>query len=180
MNLTEGSGLFSPFAYADTGLWEKMFFVRLLLGLGEPARMLGDGSDREMPRGNLPPLPTLSSRVNHTEPKGSQGSAGKGKTICSGALESDTRHARLVGVFSSNQHQVDLILRDTKKSRLSTGSGHQTRPALHLAPAPSLAILKPLWHQGAWTTVLDPAVSLCLHASARGSRQQKFCFPFQS
>lgn len=159
---------------------KRCFSVCLLLGLGEPARMLGDGSDREMPRGNLPPLPTLSPRVNHAEPKGSQGSAGKGKTICSGALESDTRHAGLVGFFSSNQHQVDLLLRDTKKSRLSTGSSHRTHPALHLAPAPSLAILKPMWYQGAWTAVPDPAVSLRLHASARGSRQQKFCSPFQS
>ena len=114
---------------------KRRFSVCLLLGLGEPARMLGDGSDSEMPRGNLPPLPTLSPRVNHAEPKGSQGSAGKGKTICSGALESDTRHAGLVGFFSSNQHQVDFTLRDTKKSRLSTGSGHGTRPALHLAPS---------------------------------------------
>ena len=159
---------------------KRCFSVCFLLGLGEPARMLRDGSDSEVPRGNLPPLPTLSPRVNHAEPKGSQGSAGKGKTICSGALESDTRHAGLLGFFSSNQHQVDLILRDAKKSRLSTGSCHQTCPSLHLAPAPSLAILKPMWPQGAWTTFLDPAVSLRLHASARGSRQQKFCFPFKS
>lgn len=83
-----------------------------------------------------------------------------------------------MGFFNSNQHQVDLILRDAKKSRLCTGSCHQTCPSLHLAPAPSLAILKPLWPQGAWTTFLDPAVSLrsLLQLGAAGSRN--FVFPF--
>ena len=58
-----------------------MLFCLPPAGLGGPAGKLGDGSDSEVPRGNLPPLPALSPQANHAEPKGSQGLAGKGKTI---------------------------------------------------------------------------------------------------
>lgn len=141
--------------------------------------MLGDGSDSKVPRENLPPFPALSPWVNHAEPKGSQGSAGKGKTICSGALESDAQHAGLVGFFSFNQHQVDLILRDADKSRISTGSSHQTPLALPWSrpfPCPPEGRLAPGW----WTTAPDPVIGIRLHAATGGSGRQQCCFPFQS
>lgn len=92
-------------------------------------------------------FPVLSPWANHAELKSSQGLAWKGKTICSGALESDIQHAGLAGFFSFNQHQVDHILRDTNESRISTGSSSQTPLlsswSLPIPPCPPEGCLSP-------------------------------------
>lgn len=127
------------------------------------------------------PFPALSPWANHAELNSSQESAWKGKTICSGALESDTQHAGLVGFFSFNQHQWIIFW-----EMLMNLEYLQVAPARHPCsppgPCPFLpALQKAAWHWGARTAVLDPVVSLHLHASARDSwGQQQFRFPFQT
>lgn len=93
------------------------------------------------------PFPALSPWTNHAELNSSQETAWKGKTICSGTLESDTQHAGLVGFFSFNQHHVDHILRYANEFRISTGSSSQTLLlsawSLPIPPCPPEGCLAP-------------------------------------